>query len=96
MTKEITPEVIEKAIDWLDTEEYCCHALACALSGNEYHDQNTKFEHIRAANELLRPLLARDDISASGSWTDSSFYRKEITRKDWLRKIAQELRDGKI
>ena len=34
-TKQITPEVLEEAIEWLETETYCCHALACALSGYE-------------------------------------------------------------
>ena len=34
-TKQITPEVLEEAIEWLETEYYCCYALACALSGYE-------------------------------------------------------------
>ena len=42
MTKPITPEVIEEAIKWLETEKYCCHALACALSGYKFKSYFTK------------------------------------------------------
>ena len=35
-TKQITPEVLEEAIEWLDTETYCCHALASAIEGKPY------------------------------------------------------------
>ena len=41
-TKQITPEVLEEAIEWLETETYCCHALACALSGYEYNSLHTE------------------------------------------------------
>ena len=32
-TKQITPEVLEEAIEWLETETSCCHALASAIEG---------------------------------------------------------------
>ena len=41
-TKQITPEVLEEAIEWLETETYCCYALTCALSGYEYDSFHTK------------------------------------------------------
>ena len=46
-TKQITPEVLEEAIEWLESEHYCCHALACALSGYEYDSFHTGSNHIR-------------------------------------------------
>lgn len=99
MNKEITPEVIEKAIDWLDHALYCCHALSCALDGCCY--SKTSFETDSTASNFLLPLLERDNISSDGYWTyavSDEHYTKlyPITRRDWLRKIAQELREGKI
>lgn len=95
MNKEITPEVIEKAIDWLDREHFCCFALSNAIDGCDY--QNTSWESDRIAREFIEPLLERDNISAGGDWCyigSETVY--PIPRRDWLRKIAQELREGKI
>ena len=94
-TKQITPEVLEEAIKWLETETYCCHALACALSGYDYF--YTESKHIKQASEFLEPLLQRDGISDSGTWTVCGTVKLfPFTRSEWLRKIAQELREGKI
>ena len=68
-TKQITPEVLEEATEWLETETYCCHALACALSGYEYESFHAESNHIKQASEFLEPLLQRDGISDSGTWT---------------------------
>ena len=68
-TKQITPEVLEEAIEWLESETYCCHALACALSGYEYESFHTESNHIKQASEFLEPLLQRDGISDTGTWT---------------------------
>ena len=96
-TKQITPEVLEEAIEWLETETYCCHALACALSGYEYESFHTESKHIRQASEFLEPLLQREGISDSGTWTRCGTIKLlPFTRSEWLRKIAQELREGKI
>ncbi len=96
-TKQITPEVLEEVIEWLDTETYCCHALDCALSGYEYDSFRTKSNHIRQASKFLEPLLQRDGISDSGTWTGCGTIKLlPFTRSEWLRKIAQELREGKI
>ena len=96
-TKQITPEVLEEAIEWLEIEIYCCHALACALSGYKYESFHTKSKHIRQAAEFLEPLLQRDGISDSGTWTVCGTTKLfPFTRPEWLRKIAQELREGKI
>ena len=96
-TKQITPEVLEEAIEWLDTETYCCFALACALSGYEYNSFHTKSNHIKQASEFLEPLLRRDGISDAGTWTVRGTMKLfPFTRSEWLRKIAQELREGKI
>ena len=97
MTKPITPEVIEEAIKWLETETYCCYALACALSGYNFESYFTKNKHIKLAREFLEPLLQRDGISNTGTWTvDDTMKTLPFTRYEWLRKIAQELREGKI
>lgn len=97
MTNKITPEIIEKAIDWLESESYCCYALTCSLSGYPLESWNTKNKHIEQAEEFLSPLLARDNISNSGSWAiRNTMKRLPFTRKEWLLKIAQELREGKI
>ena len=96
-TKQITPEVLEEAIEWLETETYCCFALACALSGYEYNSFHTKSKHIRQSSEFLEPLLQRDGISDNGTWTVCGTMKLfPFTRSEWLRKIAQELREGKI
>ena len=96
-TKQITPEVLEEAIEWLDTEPYCCHALACALSGYEYVSFHTEGKHIKQVSKFLEPLLQRDGISDTGSWTiDDTMKTLPFTRSEWLRKIAQELREDKI
>ena len=96
-TKQITPEVLEEAIEWLDTETYCCHALTCALSGYEYESCHTKSKHIKQVSKFLEPLLQRDGISDTGSWTVCGTQKLlSFTREEWLRKIAQELREGKI
>ena len=95
-TKEITPEVLEEAIEWLEFETYCCHALACALSGCEYESFHTESKHIRQASEFLEPLLQREGISDTGTWTRCGTIKLlPFTRSEWLRKIAQELREGK-
>ena len=96
-TKQITPEVLEEAIEWLEAETYCCHALACALSGHEYGSFHTESNHIKQSSGFLKPLLQRDRISDSGTWTVCGTMRlSPFTRSEWLRKIAQELREGKI
>ena len=93
-TKQITPEVLEEAIEWLETETYCCYALTCALSGCE--DESFR-NHIKQASEFLKPLLQRDGISDSGTWTVCGTQKLlSFSRSEWLRKIAQELREGKI
>lgn len=96
-TKQITPEVLEEAIKWLESETYCCHALACALSGYKYESFHTKSKHIRQVSKFLEPLLQRDGISDTGTWTVCGTMKLlSFTREEWLRKIAQELREGKI
>ena len=35
-TKQITPEVLEEAIEWLETQSFICHALPSAMSGHPY------------------------------------------------------------
>ena len=100
-TKQITPEVLEEAIEWLETETYCCYALACALSGHEsgyeYESFHTESNHIKQASEFIEPLLQRDGISDSGTWAVCGTMKLfPFTRSEWLRKIAQELREGKI
>lgn len=98
MPKKITPKILEEAIEWLGSEIYCCHALTCALSGHPYESLHTEGEHIEQAESFLSPLLERDGISSSGEWTSLARPYKAfpLKRKDWLRKIAQELREGKI
>ena len=94
-TKQITPEVLEEAIEWLETETYCCHALASAIEGKPYN--LTSFEADKLAREFLEPLLQRDGISDTGTWTVCGTQKLlSFTREEWLRKIAQELREGKI
>lgn len=97
MPKKITPEIIEKTVDWLESETYCCHALACAMSGYPFESWRTESKHIKQAENFLSPLLARDGISSSGTWTNP-FTSKIVnfSRETWLLKIAQELREGKI
>ena len=96
-TKQITPEVLEEAIKWLETETYCCHALACALSGYEYDSFHTKSKHLKQTSDFLEPLLQRDGISNTGTWSvDGTLKNLPLTRSEWLRKIAQELREGRI
>ncbi len=96
-TKQITPEVLEEAIEWLETETYCCHALTCALSGYKYESFHTEGKHVKQASKFLEPLLQRDGISDSGTWTGCGTIKLlPFTRSEWLRKIAQELREGKI
>ena len=95
--KQITPEVLEEAIEWLDTETYCCHALACALSGYEYNSFHTESNHIKQSSKFLEPLLQRDGISDTGTWTVCGTQKLlSFTRSEWLHKIAQELCEGKI
>lgn len=97
MTKPITPETIEEAIEWLGSQVYCCHSLASALSGYEYPSFLTTDEHIEQSLNFLEPLFQRDRISNEGTWSNSyTLEELPFTRKQWLRKIAQELREGKI
>ena len=97
MPNKITPEIIEKAVEWLGSEIYCCYALACSLSGYSCESWNTKSKHINQAADFLSTLLARDNISNAGAWTIKGTKKKlPFTRKEWLLKIAQELREGKI
>ena len=96
-TKQITPEVLEEAIEWLETETYCCHALVCALSGYDYDSVHTESNHIKQVSKFLEPLLQRDGISDTGTWTVCGTQKLlPFTKEEWLRKIAQELREGKI
>lgn len=94
-TKQITPEVIEEAIEWLESETYCCYALASAIENKPY--TCTSFEVDCLAREFLEPLLQRDGISNTGTWTiDGNMKTLPFTRSEWLQKIAQELREGNI
>lgn len=94
-TKQITPEVLEEAIEWLESETYCCHALASAIEGKPYI--LTSFEADNLAREFLEPLLQQDGISDTGTWTVCGTIKLlPFTRSEWLRKIEQELREGKI
>ena len=71
--------------------------MACALSGYEYEIFHTESNHIKQASEFLEPLLQRDGIPDSGTWTVCGTMKLfPFTRSEWLRKIAQELREGKI
>ena len=97
MPNKITPEIIEEAINWLESETYCCYALACALSGEKFDSLKTTGKQIRQAEDFLHPLLFRDEISSSGTWTNPfTAELLDFSRETWLRKIAQELREGKI
>lgn len=94
-TKQITPEVLEEAIKWLETETYCCYALASAIEGKPYI--LTSVEAYNLAREFLEPLLQQDGISDTGTWTVCGTMKLlPFTRYEWLLKIAQELREGKI
>jgi len=97
MTKQITPEIIERAIEFLVKDVYCCHALASALGGWTDNDWELVEELVES---FMYPLLERDNISKDGYWTyavsDVHAQAFPIQRRDWLRKIAQELREGKI
>ena len=94
-TKQITPEVLEEAIEWLESETYCCHALPAALSGYSYSSRLCREEFVIDAENFLLPLFKRDGIPTGGSWkVDDKLL--PFTRSEWLRKIAQELREGKI
>ena len=94
-TKQITSEVLEEAIEWLDTERFICHALPAALSGYSYSSRLCRREFIIDAKNFLLPLFKRDGIPTSGSW-EINDKKLPFTRSEWLRKIAQELREGKI
>ncbi len=97
MTKSITPETIEEAIEWLGTQVFCCHSLASALSGYDYTEKLTTNEHVQQSLDFLESLLQRDEISNDGTWSKSyTLEELPFTREQWLRKIAQELREGKI
>ena len=94
-TKQITPEVLEEAIEWLETETYCCHALACAIDEKPYMKTSTEADCL--AREFLGHLLQRDGISDAGTWMINGTKKPlPFRRSEWLRKIAQELREGKI
>ena len=93
----ITPEVLEEAIEWLKKHPYCCHALSCALDDCSYALSSDESDH--AAIVFLHPLLARDNISKDGAWTYANTdyaITFPTSREEWLRKIAQELREGKL
>ena len=94
-TKQITPEVLEEAIKWLETQSFICHALPAAMSGHPYVSRQCEEKYVLAAEDFLLPLFERDGIPTDGSWqiNDKSL---PLTRSEWLRKIAQELREGKI
>lgn len=97
MTKPITPEVLEEAIKWLGSQKFCCHSLASALSGYDYASSRTTSEHVEQSLNFLEPLFQRDKISNEGTWSISHTLEElPFTREQWLRKIAQELREGKI
>ena len=95
MIKQITPEVLEEAIEWLETERFICHALPAALSGYSYTSHLCGEEFVRSATNFLRPLFKRDGIPTRGRW-EIDGEKLPFTRSEWLRKIAQELREGKI
>ena len=95
-TKQITPEVIEEAIEWLETERFICHALPAAMSGHRRR-RLCKQDDVETAENFLLPLFKRDGISDTGTWTVCGTMKLlPFTRSEWLRKIAQELREGKI
>lgn len=92
--KQITPEVIEEAIKWLETQSFICHALPAAMSGHPYTSRLCKQDDVEAAENFLLPLFKRDGIPTGGSW-EVNDKPLSFTRSEWLRKIAQELREGK-
>ena len=95
MIKQITPEVLEESVGRLDIETYCCYALASAIEGKPYI--LISFEADNLAREFLEPLLQQDRISDTGTWTVCGTMKPlPFTRSEWLRKIAQELREGNI
>ena len=94
-TKQITPEVLEEAIKWLETQRFICHALPAALSGYPYISRLCGEEFVISAENFLLPLFKRDGIPTGGSW-EIDDKKLPFTRSEWLRKIAQELREGKI
>ena len=94
-TKQITPEVLEEAIEWLETEHFICHALPASLSGYSYISRLCGEEFVISAENFLLPLFKRDGIPTGGSW-EIDDKKLPFTRSEWLRKIAQELREGKI
>ncbi len=46
---KVTKEDMERAIDWLEIEKFCCYALASALSGHHYESPMTTDEQTRIA-----------------------------------------------
>lgn len=94
-TKQITPEVLEEAIEWLETQSFICYALPAAMSGHPYTSRLCKQNDVEAAENFLLPLFKRDGIPTGGSW-EVNYKSLSFTRSEWLRKIAQELREGKI
>lgn len=98
MPKMITPEVLEEAIEWLGTQGFICHALPAAMSGYEYTSRFCSVEDGMAAWYFLEPLFKMDCISTDGNWVSSVYPHDKLkfTREEWLLKIAQELREGKI
>lgn len=98
MPKMITPEILEEAIDWLGSQNFICHALPAAMSGHEYTSRLCSERDVYSAWDFLEPLFKRDRITTDGKWGSSVYpYDKlKFTRAEWLRKIAQELRDGKL
>ena len=93
MIKQVTPEVLEEAIEWLETERYICHALPSALSGYSYTSHMCGEEFVVSAENFLRPLFKRDGIPTGGSWGIDD-KKLPFTRSEWLSKIAQELREA--
>ena len=94
-TKQITPEVLEEAIEWLETERFICHALPAALSGHPYVSRLCKQDDVKTAQNFLLPLFERDGIPTGGRW-EVNDKPLPFTRSEWLSEIAQELREGKI
>lgn len=86
---KVTRAHVLMAVDRLDVEFYCCHALAAALSGHPYMSAHTGFGHMAAAERFLAPLLDADGITSDGYWL--SVTRRtpiEMSRADWLKKVA--------
>ena len=109
---ELTPAIMRHAASLLIRGEYdpkypgfVCHAVAAAFfvarDTEEPDNHGTKWESCDTveANTLIHPLLLREGISITGSWTDytgpeGSAARWRSDRIKWCLKIAKELENA--